>query len=73
MRWARFNAKRPALAAAACGLSALGFGSGCSTEELQAAMAGLDAAGRILGNLNESQSANEDISFGDWLADELKN
>jgi hypothetical protein len=54
-------------------LSALGFGSGCSTEELQAAMAGLDAAGRILGNLNESQSANEDISFGDWLADELKN
>jgi hypothetical protein len=41
------------------------FAGGCSTTQVQAVAAGLDA---ILRNLQQDE---EDVSFGDWLASEL--
>lgn len=69
MRLARF-VRRPARAtAAAAGLSLLALGAGCTNEELQAAVAGLDAAAQVLSN----QSQDSGLNFGDWLANELQN
>jgi hypothetical protein len=41
----------------------------CSADSLQALSVGVDAAA---GYLNAQPDADDDISFGDWLADELK-
>jgi hypothetical protein len=42
------------------------FGSSCGFAELQAISAGITAAASAL------DDRDDDISFGDWLADELR-
>lgn len=41
----------------------------CSTDSFQALSVGIDAAA---GYLNDQESPDDDISFGDWLLDELE-
>ena len=52
--------------ALACAAGTL-FGSSCSSSGFQAVVAGLDAAAQELDRGDRS----EDISFGNWLMDEL--
>ena len=59
-------ARRQRLAVAGT-LAALTLTGGCTETELRALLAGLEAAARIL----ETQAADEDVSFQDWLASEL--
>lgn len=44
--------------------------SGCSEEEVSAVLAGVQI---IAGELVTSDDGDDDISFGDWLASELRN
>ena len=61
------TAKR--LLVAAAGLSAAGtlFANGCSTDTLEALVAGVEAAARTL----DDSERNNDINFGEWLVSEL--
>ncbi len=54
--------------AALCASGVVLAGS-CSMDGLQAVGAGIDAAA---GYLNDQESPDDDISFGDWLLDELE-
>ena len=51
----------------ALGTGGLVFGSNCGTE-IQVISAGLNAAAATL----DRSQQDDDISFGDWLADEFK-
>lgn len=46
-------------------VAALGLGTGCTTEEVNAILSGVQVAA------TELTSNQNDISFGDWLASEL--
>ena len=65
------NAKRKAkwLLKSVAALSTAGmlFSSNCSSADLEAAFVGLEAAAGHLQHENQ----DDDISFGDWLLDEL--
>ncbi len=52
---------------AVCGVGTL-MASSCSLRQLEAISVGLDAA---TGHLDQADS-DDDISFGDWLRDELR-
>lgn len=54
----------------AVGAAGMMFASSCSSTETQAILVGLDVAGRIIAS-QQSQTSSDDISFGDWLADEF--
>ena len=54
------------IAACMCTAGAL-FASSCSTQDLRTVMSAVDAAARIL----DGGDSDDDISFGDWLRDEL--
>ncbi len=49
----------------ASGLAATTLATSCSTSELDLARQGIDVV------LDRLQDDDDDISFGDWLADEL--
>ena len=52
---------------AACASGML-FGATCSSDQIRALTIGIQAATNAL----DDQDRNDDISFGDWLSDELK-
>ena len=54
---------------AALGASGMLFASSCSVQDVRAVGAGLNAAA---GYFDDQPADDDDISFGDWLADELK-
>ena len=56
------------LAATLCAAGTL-FASSCGAQGFRAVGAGIDAATDYL---HEQEDEHEDISFGDWLADELE-
>ncbi len=51
---------------ALCGAGIM-LGTSCGAKELEAIMAGIDAAARQL----NAGGNNDDINFGDWLLSEL--
>ncbi len=53
--------------ALACAAGTL-FGSSCGSNQLQAVVAGIEAAASELDRTNRS----DDISFGNWLMDEIE-
>lgn len=54
-------------AVAVLGASGMLFGSSCSSDQVQAIAAGIGAAADQIGSSN-----HDDISFGDWLRDEVR-
>lgn len=54
----------------AAGAAGMVFASSCSSTETQAILVGLDAAARIIAS-QQNNTGSDDISFGDWLADEF--
>jgi len=42
--------------------------SGCTVSEVQTVLTGIDAVAEAIASLDDD---GQDISFGDWLADEL--
>lgn len=54
----------------AVGAAGMVFGSSCGGTETQAILAGLDVAARIIAS-QQNNTGSDDISFGDWLADEF--
>ena len=44
------------------------YGSSCSSREIETVLAGVQAVAEVL----DGQSQDDDISFGDWLQDELE-
>lgn len=63
----RVNITRLLKVAVGMGAAGMVFGSGCGSSGLQAVVAGLEAAASQL-----EQERDDDISFGDWLRDELE-
>jgi len=59
-------ARRMLVATAGFTLTGTVFAGGCGSDALSAVVVGLNAAAQ---SLNDSQ--DEDLSFGDWLLDEL--
>ncbi len=57
--------------AAVFGGAGMLFASSCSLQEMGAVGAGIDAAAGYFNDQAE-EDQDDDISFGDWLADELK-
>lgn len=59
--------------AAVVGGAGMLFASSCSLQEMEAVGVGIDAvAGYFNDQAAADADADDDISFGDWLADELK-
>ena len=58
-------------AAAVFGGAGMLFASSCSLQDMEAVGAGIDAAAGYF-NDQAVEDEDEDIAFGDWLADELK-
>ncbi len=57
--------------AAVVGGAGMLFASSCSLQNMEAVGVGIDAAAGYF-NDQAVEDEDEDISFGDWLADELK-
>jgi hypothetical protein len=62
----RSTIRSRAVVAAALSIGLLS-GTGCTEAEIEAVLTGV----RILADELSQQQEDEDISFGDWLADEL--
>lgn len=51
---------------------ALSFSTGCEVAEIQAIVAGVELVADTLLDIQDSNNRDDEISFGDWLVDELR-
>ena len=54
------------------GAAGVCFLTGCETAEIQAVVAGVELVADTLVGLDNGNSRTNNISFGDWLLDELR-
>jgi hypothetical protein len=65
--WKKCAVSNTLRAAAALAASGIALGSTCSSAELQAVVAGIEAAARSL----DGNAHDDDLTFGEWLLEEL--